>query len=188
MSAKILAKRTAHEGWMKIVIATVEQADGSRFEREIEVHGDAVAVLPYDAARRTAMLVRILRAPVLLAAGQAELLEAPAGMVDEKDPADTVRREALEEVGVRLDALEHVATTWSTPGVSSERISLYLAPYSAADRLTEGGGVAEENEGISVVEMPLLELWSLAERRGLADLKTLALLFALRLRHPELFG
>ncbi len=41
------------------------------------------------------------------------------------------RREALEEGGLRLGALEHVATVWSMPGVSTERMALYLAEYRA---------------------------------------------------------
>jgi hypothetical protein len=39
-----------------------------------------------------------------------------------------------------------------------------------------------------VVETSLAELGRMAERGELADLKTLALVQALRLRRPELFG
>ena len=35
--------------------------------------------------------------------------------------------------------------------------------------------------------MPLAELWGMAEREVLTDLKTLALVQALRLRRPDLF-
>lgn len=187
MTAEILRTRIVYSGWTRLLLATVRTAGGSQFEREIEDHGEAVAVLPYDPARRTALLVRLLRPPVLYAGGPADLLEAPAGMMDEDNPAETVRREALEEVGVRLHALEHVVTAWSSPGVSSEQIALYLAPYSAGDRVQQGGGLADENENITVVEMPLLHLWSLVEAQEINDLKTLALVFALRQRHPHLF-
>lgn len=132
-----------------------------------------------------AMLVRLIRAPVLYATGEPDLLEAPAGMVDEYDPTDTVRREALEEVGLRLAQLEHLATTWAMPGTSTERLDLFLAPYSAVDRIAEGGGIGDED--IMVVEMPLAELWSMVKAGELSDLKTLALVLALRHRRPELF-
>jgi hypothetical protein len=52
-------------------------------DRGVEDHGDAVAVLPFDPVRRTALLVRILRAPAFLSAGRPELLECPAGIMEE---------------------------------------------------------------------------------------------------------
>ena len=186
MPAEIVRIRTAYEGWTKLLIATVRDADGAQFNREIEDHGRAVSVLPYDPGRCVALLVRVLRAPVLYAGGD-DLLEAPAGMVDEDDPNDAVRREALEEVGLQLGEIEHVARAFTSPGVSSEVIDLYLAPYSTADRVSPGGGLAQENEAVTVVEMPLSALWALIETQELTDLKTLALVLALRHRRPELF-
>lgn len=182
---QIVSTKVLYSGWTNLLLATIRRQDGSEFTREIEHHGRASAVLPYDPERRTAMLVRLLRPAALYSGGEAELLEAPAGMVEEDDPAETARREALEEVGLRLSAVEHVATTWSTPGTSTERIDLFLASYSPADRVSAGGGI--EDEGITVVEMPLAELWSIVETGKLLDLKTLSLTLALRVRKPELF-
>ena len=62
------------------------------------------------------MLVRQLRVPVLNAHGIQTSLEAPAGVLDEDDPADCVRREAMEEAGLRLGALVHVAGGLSDAG------------------------------------------------------------------------
>ena len=117
-----------------------------------------------------------------------DLLEAPAGMLDEDDPEACARREALEEVGLELRQLEPLGMAWSCPGVSTERMYLFLAPYSSSDRVAAGGGLAEENEDIEVVEMELAALWELAERGGIQDLKTLVLVQALKLRRPELWG
>ena len=78
-------------------------------------------------------------------------------------------------------------TAWSMPGISTERMALYLAPFSAADRVSAGGGLATEHESISVAEVPLAELARLADAGHLADLKTLALVQTLRLRRPDLF-
>jgi nudix-type nucleoside diphosphatase (YffH/AdpP family) len=189
MAPKISNQTIAYDGWTQIIRVRVRLDDGKEVQREVEDHGRAAAVLPYDPARRTALMVRVLRAPVLLAAGAPDLLEAPAGMVDmdENDPADTARREAYEEVGVRLNKLEHVARTWSLPGLSTEQIDLFLAPYGAADRDGPGGGKADENENLTVVEMTLASLWSMVERKEIEDIKTLTLLLMLRTRHPQLF-
>lgn len=185
--AVIRSVRTLHEGWCRLVAAEIER-EGTTFVREIEDHGRAVAVLPYDPARRVALLARQLRPPTLLAEGLTGLLEAPAGLLDEGDPADCARREALEEVGLRLSALEPLGQVWSMPGLSTERMDLFLAPYAAADRTGTGGGLAAEHEAIEVVEVPLAELARLSETGGIEDAKTLILVLSLRLRRPELFA
>jgi nudix-type nucleoside diphosphatase (YffH/AdpP family) len=185
---QILSTRTLYEGWTTLRLVRVRLASGEVVNREVEDHGDAVAVLPYDPVRRTVMLVRIMRAPALVRAGRAALLECPAGLLDEADPAEAARREANEEVGLALGNVEHVGRVWSSPGISAEQMDLYLAPYSAADRINAGGGIASEHEAIEVVELGLDLVWAMIERGELDDMKTLALVQALRLRHPELFG
>jgi nudix-type nucleoside diphosphatase (YffH/AdpP family) len=188
MPVQIRKLETVHQGYLTIMSATLAASDGSTFTREIEHHGNAVAVLPYDAERRTALLVRQPRAPVIWSGGPPELLEAIAGMIDSEDPQECVRREALEEAGVRLAALEPLGAPWASPGVSSERMHLFLAPYAARDRIAAGGGSAEEHEHITVVEVPLAQLWGWVEGGVLEDLKTLALTLALKARRPELFA
>jgi nudix-type nucleoside diphosphatase (YffH/AdpP family) len=186
MKPKLLKLETLHKGWSTFSRATL-QTGGEPFTREIEDHGRAVSVLPYNPEMRTAILVRLLRAPALVAAGEESLLEAPAGLTDGEEPADAARREVMEEAGIRLGALEHVATVWTMPGISTERMDFYLARFALADRIGKGGGLASENEDIIVEEHSLAELWSCVERGEMADLKTLTLLMALKHRHPELF-
>src|SRR5581483_9136823 len=105
-----------------------------------------------------------------------------------EDGATAARREAMEEVGLRLSALEPVANAWTMPGISSERMALFLGVYGAADQVAKGGGLAAEHEEIEVIELPLAELAAMAEDGTLADLKTFALVQTLRMRRPELFG
>lgn len=188
MKPEIVATEILHKGFTTLMALTVRLPDGTEVQREIEDHGFAVAVLPYDPERRIAWLIKQLRVPLLLKGVETEMLEVPAGLLDEEDPEEAARREAMEEVGLRLETLEHVATAWASPGLACERVALYLAPCSAADRLSDGGGLADEHEHITVVEMPLDGLWSMLESGGIADMKTLTLLFALRHRHPELFA
>jgi nudix-type nucleoside diphosphatase (YffH/AdpP family) len=144
-------------------------------------------VLPYDPERRVAILVRQFRAPVFHAGGEAEMLEAPAGMLDEDEPANGARREVLEEVGLTLAVLEPVAAVWTMPGISTELMHLFLAPYGAGDRIAAGGGVAGEHEAIIVAETAFTELAAMADRGELTDLKTFTLVQTLRLRRPGLF-
>ncbi len=184
---RIVEREIAYSGWMTLSVVSIRMDDGRIMRREIIEHGRAVCVLPYDALRRTALLVRQLRAPVYLAAGEVALLEAIAGMLEDGDAAGAVRREALEEAGLRLSDLEDVARAWPSPGILTERVELFLASYRMEDRIGAGGGLAEEHEKIEVVELPLDALAALADRGGLTDMKTLALLQTLRVRRPDLF-
>jgi nudix-type nucleoside diphosphatase (YffH/AdpP family) len=187
MTVELRKVETVYQGYVTLMAATFSGPDGS-FTREIEHHGRAACVLPYDPERKTALMINLPRAPVIWAGGPPELLEAPAGLVEDEDPEETAAREALEECGVRLARLEPVGAPFSSPGVSSERIDLFLAAYSRADRVAQGGGVAGEHEHILVQEMPLSLLWASVEQRKIEDLKSLALILALRVRRPELFA
>ncbi|MBQ0821362.1 NUDIX domain-containing protein [Microvirga sp. HBU67558] len=162
--------------------------DGRTMTREVLNSTDAAAVLPYDPRARTVILIRQFRAPVMHVEGHPDFLEAVAGLLDGDAPEVCARREAMEEAGLRIGGLEPVGTVWSAPGMTTERLHLFLAPYGAADRVGEGGGLAEEHEEIEVLELGLDEVVRLLEQGAIADMKTLALVQALQLRHPELFG
>jgi nudix-type nucleoside diphosphatase (YffH/AdpP family) len=169
-------------------IATIRMPDGKIFLRDVEDHGCAAAVLPYDPQRRTALLVEQLRAAQLVAVGATHSLEAIAGLVEgDDDAAATAKREALEEAGLQLADLEYVATSWTMPGISTERMTLYLAEYRLEDRIGDGGGLAEENEEVRVVEIGLRDLAAMMAAEAVVDMKTLVLVQALRLRRPVLF-
>ena len=185
---KITDTETVFAGFSRLLIATVELPDGQKIKREIEDHGRAVCVLPYDPERRTAILVRQFRAPAALVDGREHVLEAVAGSVEDESIDACAYREAMEEAGLKLRALEHLGTAWSMPGISTEQMDLYLAVYCEADRVGLGGGIDGEHEGITVIELPLAELAAMADAGQIVDMKTLALVQTLRLRRPELFG
>ena len=188
MTIQIAQIDTKHDGWSKYRLITVRLADGKTIRREVEDHGRAVAVLPYDPQRRTAMLIRQFRVPVFLTTREQDLLEAVAGVVEAgEDPADCARRETLEEAGLRIADLQYVTTVWTMPGISTERMALYLAPYAREDRVAAGGGV-DHDEDITVVELPLRELAAMADAGDVHDMKALVLVQTLRLRRPDLFA
>ena len=189
MTPKLMNTRILYEGWGRYVGMTVRLEDGAEVEREIEDHGRAIAVLPYDPERRCALLVRQLRmGPLFAGVENPYLLEAPAGIIEGEQPDETARREALEEVGVRLSELQPVGVPFSTAGCSSERIDMFLAPYSSSDRVESGGGAEGEHENIRVIEKPLDELLRMVRANELPDLKTIALVLLLLAHRPELFS
>lgn len=187
MSIEFQDVKTIHSGWAKFILATIRLPNGEIIRREIEDHGAAVAVLPYDPQRKTAVLVRQFRAPVYLAADRQETLEAIAGSIEGHDPYSCARREAIEEAGLQLDNLEYLFTGWTMPGVSTERMHFFLAPYHEGSRIGSGGGLDSEHEFITVVELTLTELADMAKDCRLDDVKALVLLQTLRLRRPDLF-
>jgi nudix-type nucleoside diphosphatase (YffH/AdpP family) len=184
---EVVAEETLYRGWLTLRRIRVSRPDGSSTTNEVENHGSAASVLAYDLGRKTVLLVRQFRVPPFLADGRTEMLEAIAGIVEDDSPDDTARREAMEEAGLKLGALEKIATAWSTPGMSTERMHLYLAPYRREDRVGEGGGVDGEGEQIVVEEIPAAELAAAVRAGTVDDMKTLALAQALMLRHPDLF-
>ena len=189
MQPVILERQSVWSGYMTVTRVRLRLADGAEVWREVERHGDAVAVLPFDSARRRAMAVRLIRLPAFEVEGAADLLEACAGMIDlaDADEAAAMRREAREELGLALGPLERVARIWPSPGVSGERVTLFLAPYQSADRIGAGGGAPGEEENITVVERDLADLAADADAGRIVDGKLLTLVLALRLRRPELF-
>ena len=70
------------------------------------------------------------------------------------------------------------------PGISTERMDLFLGSYAATDRVSAGGGLASENEEIEVIELPLADLVAMIEAGADMDVKVLALVQTGRL-HPE---
>jgi nudix-type nucleoside diphosphatase (YffH/AdpP family) len=184
---EIIGRSVAYSGYLTIEKLRIRLADGSVVPREIEAHGDAAAVLPYDHQRQCALVARLFRAPVFSVTQEDTVEEACAGMIEYEQDEAAARREAYEELGVSLHDLERVARVWSSPGVSTERQSLFLASYVTADRVGMGGGVAGENEGITVVERPLEQLALDLDQGRVVDGKLVTLILALRLRKPELF-
>ncbi len=185
---EILERRVVYRGYLTVSTLSIRLRDGSVVSRDVEQHGDAAAVLPYDPQRRCALVAHLFRAPVFDATGAPELEEACAGMIDNETCEQAARREAAEELGIALGKLERVACVWSSSGVSSERQTLFLAAYTASDRTGPGGGLASEHEDIIVVERPLAALAADAKRGAIADAKLLTLVLMLQLQRPELFA
>ncbi|MYZ48869.1 NUDIX domain-containing protein [Propylenella binzhouense] len=183
-TAAIVGRRMIYEGWNSFEIVDVEERlpDGTvlRSAREVIDHGEASVVLTYDPERQVALLARQLRTPLLWKGLDAYPLEACAGIMEKGEtPEECAIREAEEELGLRLTGLKFVQTILPSAGTLTERMHLFLATYSGADRASSGGGNAHEGEAIEIVEMPLAELFAAARRGEIADAKTLVLVYTL---------
>ncbi len=184
---RVIERRVVHRGWNELCMIRVQSAAGTDICRSVENHGDVAVLLPFDARRRTTLLVRQLRVPLLDAHQITSTLEAPAGVVEETEPSDTAQREALEEAGVWVRSPVKVGTMYAMPSVSTERLHLYVGEYCESDRVSAGGGLDDEQEEIEVVEVKLSEASELVDSGEISDMKTVLLIWALRHQRPDLF-
>ncbi|MET0974528.1 MAG: NUDIX domain-containing protein [Leifsonia sp.] len=125
-------------------------------ERETYDRGNGACILLYDASARTVLLTRQFRYPAYVNGHQDGLLvEAAAGLLDDDDPETAIRREAEEETGHAVGAVEHVFDAYMSPGSVTEKLHFYAAPYDAATRTGAGGGLQDEGEDIELIELDI---------------------------------
>ena len=121
---------------------------------ELFERGHAVAVVLYDPDRDCVVLIEQFRIGAYAAGREPWLTEAVAGIIEAgEEPADVVRREALEEAGCEIRELEPIGTILPSPGGSSESIAFYCG---RVDSRRAGGvhGLAHEGEDIRVLVVP----------------------------------
>jgi nudix-type nucleoside diphosphatase (YffH/AdpP family) len=146
-------------------------------QRETYDRGNGATILVHDAERGTVLLTRQFRFPVYVNGHpDGMLIEAAAGLLDDDDPETAIRREASEELGVELGELEHVFDVFMSPGSVTECVHFYAAAYTAADRTSAGGGLAEDGEDIEVLELGFDDALAMTRDGRIADGKTIMLL------------
>ena len=162
-----LSSRSVFEG--RIVSVRVDEVrlagDGSAV-REVVDHRPAVVIVPIDDTGQV-LLVKQYRYAV-----QETLLEAPAGIVEEgEDPNDTAQRELQEEVGRMSGDLRKLGEFWATPGFCNELMHAYVARDLTLSELE-----ADEDEDITVVEVPMADALDMIATGKIRDAKTIAAL------------
>jgi len=166
-----------------------ERFDGSMSQEIVRLNlnrGDSTAVVLHDKRADTLVMTEQFRYPTY-EKGPGWLLELPAGVVEQgEDPADTMRREMLEETGYAVQTVRHIGTFYLSPGGSSERIVLYYANATPQNQVARGGGVISEGEDIRVLVLKVDDVLKKIASGEIADAKTMVGLQWLQLNRASL--
>lgn len=145
--------------------------------REAYDRGNGATILLYNKAKRTVILTRQFRMPSYVngnASGM--LIESCAGLLDEDDAEDCIKRETEEETGYQISSVEKIFEAYMSPGSVTEIVHFFIAEYTKAMKIGEGGGADDEQEEIEVLELDIDEAIRMVERGEIKDGKTIMLL------------
>jgi len=169
---EIIEKTTAYKGFFRLDKYRLRHSlfaggDSQVLVRELFERGHAVGVLPYDPVRDEVVLVEQFRIGALEAPQGPWLLEIIAGMIEDGElPEQVAHREAAEEAGCKLEDLVPIARYFSSPGGSSEQVSVFCARASS-EGLGGIHGEPSEGEDIRVHVLSFDEAMALLESGGI---------------------
>lgn len=150
--------------------------------RQVYDRGNGATILLYHPTQRTVILTRQFRLPTYFNGNpDGMLVEACAGILEDEDPAECVRREAEEETGHRVKNVTKVFESYMSPGSVTELIHFFIAEYDHSTKVGEGGGLLSETENIEVLEMSFDEAYRKIQSGEIRDGKTIMLLQHLKL-------
>jgi len=177
---RIKAVETLSDDWYVLKKTTFDyrRQDGSwqTLSRETYDRGNGAAILLYDPSRGRVLLTRQFRFPAYVNGHPEPLIEACAGLLDDRDPETAIRQEAEEETGTRVAAPRRVFEAFMSPGSVTERLVFFVAEYDPEDRIGAGGGLEAEGEDIEILELGFDEAMAMVARGEIADGKTIMLL------------
>lgn len=155
--------------------------------KEIFNAGNAASVLLYNKAARRIILTRQFRlASYLNGNNGGFLLETTAGKLEAGEGAEmSILREIKEETGYELTQVKKIFQAYASPGAYTELVHFFIAPYISEQQTGRGGGKAEEQEHIEILEVDFDEIYIKMLAGELQDAKTIILLQYARL---HIFG
>lgn len=151
--------------------------------REAYDRGNGAVILLYNKLSNTVILTRQFRLPTYINGNPSGMLiEACAGLLDNDNPEDCIKRETEEETGYKISKVEKVFEAYMSPGSVTEILHFFIAEYSNEMKITDGGGLEEEGENIEVLELSFEESLTMIDTGKIKDAKTIMLLQHLRMK------
>lgn len=169
----------------KITYEYVKQ-DGSKQvqTREAYDRGNGATILLYNREQHTVILTRQFRLPTFINGNKdGMLIEACAGLLDKDNPEDCIRRETEEETGYKITDVRKIFEAYMSPGSVTELIYFFIAEYTKAMKINDGGGLEHEEENIEVMEIDFSKALQMIETGEIKDGKTIMLLQYIRLHN-----
>ena len=158
---------------------TRASGEAVRHKREVYDRGNGATVLLYSPRKGCVVLVRQFRVATWVNGNaDGQLIETCAGLLDDDEPEECVRKEAVEETGFEVRSVRKLFELYMSPGGVTELIHFFIAEYDDGDRATRGGGV--EDEDIEVLELPFEQALAMIDSGEIRDGKTVLLLHYLR--------
>lgn len=180
-AVKILENKVLSDQFYVLRRLTFERVErsGERVTqvREVYDRGNGAAILLYNPGAKTVILTRQFRMPTFVNGNPTGMLiECCAGLLDRDNAEEAIRRETEEETGYRIGSVEKVLEAYMSPGSVTEILYLFVAEYSKAMKVADGGGLEEESEDIEVLEIPYKRAWEMVRTGEIRDGKTILLL------------
>jgi ADP-ribose pyrophosphatase len=162
----IIEEKTQYQGFFSLKSFTLKHTLykggwSQPITREIFQRGNCVAVLLYDPIRDEVVIIEQFRIGAMQMANQAWLLEIVAGAIEPGETAEEVAyRESIEEAGCEIQQLIKINDFFTSPGGTSELLSLF---YGRVDTTHIGGihGLDHEDEDIFVTTMKFDKVYQL---------------------------
>ncbi len=145
--------------------------------REAYDRGNGATILLYNKTKGTVILTRQFRLPTYINGNTDGLLiETCAGLLEQDNPEDCIKREAEEETGYKVDKVRKLFEAYMSPGSVTEIIHFFAAEYAEDMQISAGGGLADEQENIEVLELEFEQAYSMIGTGEIKDGKTIMLL------------
>ena len=183
---KIVKTETLSDNWyvLKKIIYEYSKQDGTIHTQTREVYdrGNGATILLYNKDQKTVILTRQFRLPTFVNGNQTGMLiEACAGLLDQDNPEDCIKRETEEETGYKVRDVQKIFEAYMSPGSVTEILHFFIAEYSSAMKENEGGGLDHEEENIEVLEMNIDRAMEMLNSGEIKDAKTIMLLQYIKL-------
>ena len=164
---KIKSITTLFKKYYKLEEITLEH-EGKTFTRERINKSDAVTAVVYNTITNKYLFVEQWRP-----ANLDSLVELVAGTLEKTEvPEECMIREVEEEVGYKVDFIQKMINTfYMSPGCSNEQMTIFYCEVS--EKINDGGGLKDENENITIIELSEFEVMNKMEDGYFKDAKTL---------------